>query len=198
MVTTTEPITPTRIARGIRRRLGWLGMSVVPLYLTREDAQREISIAVDPRFLFAQLGPADNDALLELVPRSDREVYLRRFRAGKLCFAVRDPTRLIAKVWCDLDEISSPFYSRRLEPHEAFFFDVYCHPDYRGRNLTPWLRLQCYAALRERGRLRYFSVTGYFNRSARNFKRKLGAINECLLIQVNLFGRYRRTWMLRL
>lgn len=189
-----ESWTPTRIARGVRRRLGLVGFYVMPVYLVREDGRPVGAIEIDERFHFEELGPDDNAELLRLENRSDQDVYLRRFRAGKLCFGIKAGEQLISKVWCALDEIDSQFHRRRLEAHEAYFFDVFCDPAYRGLNLTPYLRLRCYQVLRDRGRTTYYSVTEFFNRSAKRFKAKVGAVNERLLVHVSCFGRFHRTW----
>jgi hypothetical protein len=63
--------------------------------------------------------------------------------------------------------------------------------------LTPFMRQQCYAALRARGRDSFYSYSDYFNAASRRFKKKLGAVDESLFVHVTLFGRLTRTFTLR-
>jgi len=76
-------------------------------------------------------------------------------------------------------------------------FGAYTDPSYRGQNLAPLMRLNCYAALRAIGRDTIFSYTDYSNTVARRFKQKLGAVDESLRVHVTAFNRFSRTFTLR-
>ena len=154
-------------------------------------------VPVESEFVFAEITEANIKELVELEPETIAEKHLERFRQGKLCFGLWHGPRLVAKAWCDVDEINSPWGPARLGPGEAYFFWAYSDPAYRGRNLAPALRLACYAELRRRGYSRFFSYSEYFNRPARRFKQKLGAVEQDVRLHVDLFGRWSRTFTLR-
>jgi ribosomal protein S18 acetylase RimI-like enzyme len=110
---------------------------------------------------------------------------------------VKDGSCIVAKMWCDLEEFNFPTCFRKLESHEAYLFNAYTDPTVRGHSLAPFMRQQCYAALRARGRDTFYSYTDYFSTASRRFKQKLGAVDESLRVHVSLFGRLSRTFTLR-
>jgi hypothetical protein len=99
-------------------------------------------------------------------------------------------------MWCDLEEINFPSCFRKLESREAYLFNAYTDPTVRGHSLAPFMRQQCYTALRARGRDSFYSYSDYFNTASRRFKKKLGAIEEILLLHVTILGRFSRTFTL--
>lgn len=149
------------------------------------------------RLRFGPVTAADIDGLLRMEPRPARPELERRFAEGMLCYGVRDGATLVAKTCCDLAEFNYPPARRKLESDEAYLFAAYIDPDYRGHNLAPYMRAECYEALRAMGRTRLWSYTDYYNTPARRFKAKLGAVEEALCLHVELFGRWSRTLTLR-
>jgi len=127
----------------------------------------------------------------------DPELIRTWLDEGKKCFAAWDGPRLVANMWCDFEEFNYPPNYRRLNDDEVYLFAAFSHPDYRGQNLAPNMRLHCYDTLQELGRHSFLSYTDYFNVAARRFKEKLGARNEMLRLYVCLFGRWSRTFTLR-
>lgn len=122
---------------------------------------------------------------------------LRWFDEGKLCFGVKDGSRIVGKMWCDLEAFHFPPEFRRLQTDEAYFFAAAVADEYRGQNLAPLMRTALIDALRTKGRQRFYSYTEYFNGPARRFKEKLGCRNQTLRLHVNLFGKWKRTWTLK-
>ena len=116
---------------------------------------------------------------------------------GVLCYAVKDRGKIIAFMWCDSKEFNFPPNHRLLDEGEVYLFAAYTDPAYRNRNLATYMRTRCYEALRDRGFSRFCSYTNYFNMPARQFKLKVGAINELLRIHIGLFGRIDKTWTVR-
>ena len=186
-----------RIPSGLLNRLGRTGVSIRPFLVVREGTSNVATIASDPRFAAGFVGPDDIPELVRVQPFVDAGKCADRLRRGFLCYAVKDGSRIVAKMWCDLEEINFVPARRRLEGREAYLFDAYTDPTYRGQNLAPFMRLNCYDALRAIGRDSFVSYTEYFNTAARRFKAKLGAKDEALCVHVALFGRYSRTFTLR-
>ena len=176
--------------------LAWVGIKVHPFFVVREGMD-VATMAPDPRFACGFIGTDDIPELVRVGPAVDAAKYAERLRRGLLCYAVKDGNRIVATMWCDLDEFNFQPNYRQLERREAYLFGAYTDPSYRGQNLAPLMRLACYVALRAIGRDAFFSYTDYSNTAARRFKQKLGAVNESLRVHVNAFERFSRTFTLR-
>jgi ribosomal protein S18 acetylase RimI-like enzyme len=202
--TTSEPrgkselTSPRRVLRGLLSRLGRVGIAIKPYLMVREGAaSTAATITLDPRFSAGFIGPDDTPELVRVEPGITAEQCIDRFQRGLLCYAVKDGSRIVAKMWCDLEELNFPPSVRKLGTQEAYLFNAYTDPTVRGHSLAPYMRQQCYAALQARGRNSFYSYSDYFNTASRRFKKKLGAIEESLFVHVNLFGVFSRTFTLR-
>lgn len=168
------------------------------LFFTVREGATPVAIAQSSEaFHFAFLTAEDIEDLIRLEPRADRQQSIARFRDGKLCYGVWDRSRLIAKMWCDLDEFNYPPNYRRLDADEVYLFGAFTDPDYRGQNLAPLMRAAGYSELRKMGRNKFYSYTDFFNTASRRFKIKLGARNEALRMYLELFGKWSKTYTLR-
>jgi len=175
----------------------WIGIRIHPFVVVREG---EVSLDVAPpveAYEFGFVTEADIADLIRLEPGANQDEINTWFREGKLCFGVRDKSRLIAKMWCDLDEFNFAPNYRRLSTDEAYLYAAYTDPDYRGQGLAPMMRTAAYASLREIGRSKFYSYTDYFNTAARRFKAKLGAREESLRLHLALFGKWSKVFTLR-
>jgi len=179
------------------RRLRWIGIRM-ELFITVREGETPVAIAQPPEtFHLAFLSAADIEDLIRLEPGADREELNAWFREGKLCYGIWDDSRLIAKMWCDLDEFSYQPNYRKLTADEVYLYAAFTDPDYRGQSLAPLMRAAGYSSLREMGRSKFCSYTDFFNTAARHFKAKLGARKEALRIHLELFGKWSKTLTLR-
>lgn len=181
----------------VLRRLARLGLRLHPFLLVREGGELRHPRRPDERFRFGPVTADDIDELLRMEPRPARDVLERWFTEGKRCHGVRDGTKLVAKTWSDLAEFNYPPAYRKLGADEAYLFAAYIDPPYRGHNLAPFMRAECYTVLRAMGRTRLWSYTDYYNAPARRFKSKLGAVDEALCLHVELFGKWSKSLTLR-
>jgi ribosomal protein S18 acetylase RimI-like enzyme len=183
---------------GLLNRLTRVGIRIHPFLVVREgDATAGTTVSSDPRLTCGFIDADDIAELVRVEPGVDAAKCGDRLRRGLLCYAVKDERRIVAKMWCDLEAFNFPPNYQRLENHEAYLFGAYTDPSYRGQNLAPMMRLNCYAALRAIGRDSFLSYTDYFNVAARRFKQKLGAVEESLRVHVIVFGRFSRSFTLR-
>lgn len=86
--------------------------------------------------------------------------------------------RLAGYSWSRYDRASLPARGQglfTLEADEAYLFDAYVVPDFRGERLMNFLRSRQYAELAKIGKTRFYSITRAFNASSRRFKARLGA-----------------------
>lgn len=130
----------------------------------------------------------------------DTERIRDRLRRGNIGVGAFDGERLVSYTWCDLERfggIGQKTPRRDLMHDEAYLYDAYTLPEYRGHALVPHLRSELYKLLAAIGRRRIYSVSLYFNRSARRFKAKLAARVIELRLSINLFDRFKRDLLLK-
>jgi len=168
------------------------------LFITVREGETPVVIAQPPEaFHLAFLTAEDVEDLIRLEPGTDRQQLIAWFREGKLCYGVWDKSRLIAKMWFDLDTFNYPPNYRRLAADEVYLYAAFADPDYRGQGLAPLMRAAGYSSLREMDRSKFYSYTDFFNTAARHFKVKLGARDEALRLHLELFGKWSKTFTLR-
>jgi GNAT superfamily N-acetyltransferase len=168
------------------------------LYFTVREGETPAAIAQPPEaFRLGFLTAEDVEDLIRLEPETDRKQLIDGFSKGKLCYGVWDKSRLIAKMWCDLDNLYHPPDYRRLDADEVYLYAAFVDPDYQGQGLAPLMRASSYSSLREMGRSKFYSYTDFFNTAARHFKVKLGAREEALRLHLGLFGKWSKTFTLR-
>ena len=182
---------------GLLSRMRKLGVRIEPFLVVREAEQPVDVQAASDSFRFGFLDESSVDELLRLEPDADREEILGWLSAGKRCYGVWDGSRLVAKMWCDLDEFSYPPNRRKLERDEAYIYAAFTDPEYRGMSLAPLMRGHGYDALKAMGRNRLYSYTDYFNTPARRFKLKLGARDVRLRLHLAFFSIWSSTVTLR-
>lgn len=179
-----------RILGVLLHALRWVGISIDLIVLEREGINPIELDPPDPDLTFRFLSPADLDQLVELESGADRDSLETMFRDGKLCFGAWDGKRLVAKMWCDPNELYHPVKARQLDEDEVYLQLAYVDPDYRGRNLAPLMRSASYSALMELGITKFYSYSMFVNTQARRFKAKLGARSECLIVFIRWFGKW--------
>ncbi|MGB5318223.1 hypothetical protein [Eudoraea sp.] len=99
-----------------------------------------------------------------------------------------------------LIELNDLYWHKRkisLNANEAYLFHMYTFEEHRGKNLAPFLRYHSYIMLKEIGKDKIYSITQYFNKSSKNFKKKLKAKNILLYINISLFGKYQTFKLLK-
>lgn len=185
---------PRLLVDGVSR----LGIKVVPYYLMSEDCDATISPPEERDFQVVHLQREDMQRLVDLPIRGrSHAALIGLLNDGKHCLALEDHGRIAAYCWYDLDECSFQGFRFDLAEDEAYLFDAYTQPEYRGAGLAPYLRSVLYRELAAAGRRRLYSITVYFNQSAFRFKAKLGARPLHLGIHVALSERIRFSRVLK-
>lgn len=123
-----------------------------------------------------------------------REELIRRLQGGQLCIGVFIGDKLAAYMWVDPFECNHPPNRAPLSAGEAYLYEAYSLPEFRGRDVAPFMRRSAYDLLRSRGFNRFYSITDYFNASAARFKQKLGARPICLYLYLKLGARWSGNW----
>ncbi|WP_297691011.1 hypothetical protein, partial [uncultured Eudoraea sp.] len=84
-----------------------------------------------------------------------------------------------------------------LKENEAYLFHMYTFEAHRGKNLAPYLRYQSYLMLKDLGRDRIYSITQFFNKSSKRFKRKLNSKDLQLFMNIILFKKFHYHFLLK-
>ncbi|MEH6582500.1 MAG: GNAT family N-acetyltransferase [Halioglobus sp.] len=133
-----------------------------PFILSREDME---TIAPDHPW----------DDLAGLRSRHDR---------GHICVGLRHGDQIAACTWVDLEQCNHAPLPFKMSDNEAYLYDAFTLPSFRGKGLAPYMREQCYEQLRAMSRDKFYSVSSYLNKPSVRFKQKLNARFEELFVSV--------------
>jgi len=186
------------VFQSILDRLERMGLIVVPFYLTRERPEAiPARGAVTPALTFAWIGEPELQSLGERPGgRYDLAAMRRLLETGRRCFAARADGDIAAFMWCDMERVRYRTLTFPLERDEAYFFNTWVMPPYRGRGIPVSMRRECFHALAREGRTRAWSITLRCKKPARRFKEQVGASHTALYLSLGV-GRFSRHLLLR-
>ena len=179
------------LAQELLDRMARAGLVLYPYYVVLEDASCAQAATLDPRIKMSPLGPQDAPEIARVALREVSAEGIRALMATASCIGVFCDGQLAGYTWASLARVPIPGGGAGqtlfdLAPDEAYLFDMYIAPQYRGLRLAGLLRGESYRALASNGRTRFYSITLAFNRSSRKFKAQLGAREVELRLQVHL------------
>ncbi len=183
-----------RRARGILRRFG---IRATPYHLVLERLPDGATAELDrlpPGFTCLPFGEVELEEIVALEARRghvDPEVIRARAGADVGCLGLKHDGVIVAFSWYAVGTVDSPYMPTRLAPNEAYLFDMWVAPEYRGRKLAPILRYRTYRHLADAGVDTCFSVTQLGNDASARFKAKLGAELVHLGVAFDIRGRWR-------
>ena len=147
--------------------------------------------ALSPDFQLAYIGEERMDELASLAGRNTPiEDLQMRFMCRNLCLAVQKDQQIIAFSWASFGLFQFESYMFQLMENEAYLFDAYTVPAYRGRGLAGVIRRQLHRDLAAMGRARFYSVTLRNNTSAMRFKHKMDGRVVDHGFYIRLFDRW--------
>ena len=174
----------------IVRRLRGVGLDINLYYLIREGVQAPDMVwpglAVDCSS--ALITPEDLSTVAAFTDWVTVEGLQDRLNKGHLGVVLKHGDQVAGYAWADFDEVNDVDCDYVLQPGEAYLYDAFIAPDYRGRGLASYLRIECYKRLRRAGKHTFFSVSSYFNKPAIRFKQKLQAEIIRLYLQLKVGG----------
>jgi ribosomal protein S18 acetylase RimI-like enzyme len=180
-------------------RLRLIGVHVTPFLLFREGARAQQTEwpGLASEFPSSVLKISDIAAVAALTRWNTEQIVRARLAKGDLCIVLKHGDEIAGYTWADLERVSDSTFSFALGPGEAYLYDAYVAPQFRGRSLAPYLRAESYKHLRAAGRNVFYSISDFFNTPAIKFKRKLDAEVVRLYLQIQLGGRSLGQWVLR-
>lgn len=180
-------------------RLSGLGVTLNPYLLFREGVrphQTEWPVLAQ-EFRSSVLVESDVAAVAACTSWRTIEQVEGRLAKGHLCILLKSGERIAGYTWADFDEVNDAACDYELGPGEAYLYDAFVAPEFRGRSLAPYLRVESYKHLRQAGRHTFYSISDSFNRPAIKFKEKLNAEAIRLYLQIKLGDRQVGQWLLR-
>jgi len=187
------------LTQRILGRLKWLGLDIHLYYLIREgplahDMNRPELTA---EFSSSVLTQDDVPAVAALSTWATLENVQGRFDKGHLCVLLKHEEHIAGYTWADFVEINDTTCNYELQPGEAYLYDAFIAPDYRGQALAPYMRFECYEHLRHADRYTFYSLSDYFNKPAIRFKQKLNADIIRLYLHIRLGTHEVGHWILK-
>lgn len=156
-----------------------LGLYVKAYYVVLEGRRTISSQPMNPQSgSYKMLSFDDHDMkLMASIPDRDfsEESLITRLKEGKRCFGIKCKGQIAAFTWVDFREFGFSASRSLLNENEAYLFDAYTLPAFRGKGLAPFVRSYAYGQLEDMGIKTFYSITDFFNVTAMRFKEKLGA-----------------------
>jgi len=183
----------------IVRRLNSFGIKVDPYYLVREGDFYGKD-GWDEQFTDYEVCLLGQEDMKDIVAISDwdNDAGLRnRLNKKHICLSLKLDSQIAAYTWASLEKCDHEPCQFRLKQNEAYFYDAYTLPGFRGKGLAPYMRWQCYEYLRNQNRDTFYSISDYYNDSSIRFKQKLNAKFEALYLNI-VIGKSFGNWNITL
>ena len=180
-------------------RLRRIGINFNPYWLFREGVREHRTEwpELESEFVSAVLDVRDAAGITAATPWNTEQIVRSRLARGDLCIVLKRGSELAGYTWADLQRVSDAACNFPLDRDEAYLYDAFIAPQFRGRSLAPYMRAECYKHLRAVGRRSFYSISDFFNTPAIKFKRKLNAEIVRLYLQIKLGGRPLGQWVLK-
>ncbi len=185
---------------GLRNRLAKLGFDLDPYYWVEEgftDYEIPKIKGSQNDYVVTNLSLDEIHSIRKNIIGSGPVSDLPIFHDKQLGIGIKHKGDIAAFMLIELNDFWYHKRRIRLKDNEAYLFHMYTFEKHRGKNLAPYLRYHSYLMLKNLGKDRIFSITQYFNKSSKNFKKKLHAKNRQLFINISLFNKVQNYVLLR-
>lgn len=185
---------------GVRNRLARIGLDFDPFYWVLEGASdcEPPIIKGDPtEYELVQLSLEEIADLRNNIIGSDRITAIVDFHDKLKCIGLKHKGEIAAFMLIELNDFKYHKKAFKLKENEAYLFHMYTFEAHRGKNLAPYLRYQSYLMLKEMGRDRIYSITQFFNKSSKRFKKKLNSKDLQLFMNIILFKKFHYHFLLK-
>lgn len=129
--------------------------------------------------------------------RLNKGEMLKDLEKGQKCIALKNEDEVAAFMFIEYNDFKFKDKEFKIGKNGAYLTNMYTINAYRGKNLAPFLRHKSYELLKKQNITTIYSMSEYFNYSARKFKKKLKAKNISLFLTITLFKRKRWTLKIR-
>ena len=195
---------PKRIQDGqvlfsIRNLLIRVGIHIGPYYWVREGAYPidEPKIRLDTTKCKVSYFSLEELEEIKKTKTAFGSDFTGLLKDGQKCLGIKFDNEIATFMFIQYDDLLFRGRMFKLNENEVYLQNMFTYDKFRGKNLAPYLRFQCYQLLNQEGIDKIYSVTTYFNKSASNFKKKLKAENLQLNLYLILFKKYTWNFTLR-
>jgi hypothetical protein len=187
----------------LRQGLAWIRILFNPFYYLKEALPTNIPTSltsIPTGFEFSLFGLEE---MATICKHPERRSYVNEqyvfdnFQMGDICLGLKYYGEIAGFTWYSLKENRSWLYQSKMKENEAFLYDIFVFKAFRRRNLSLILRFKCYEILSGMGRDTFYSITDYSNTASYRFKQKLNAKAVFLGLQIEFFGKWRKTLVLK-
>jgi GNAT superfamily N-acetyltransferase len=182
-------------------RLARLGVVITPYFVSLEPPPPDAIVAPDARCSARLLSSADTAEIIRISLDEITEAQIAALVSQGAGCGVFYDGKLAGYNWALMDHLPVPGSGQaliELQPDEAYLFNMYVAPTYRGLRLAGYLRQALHQELLRRGRTRFYSISTAFNRSSRRFKSRLDVREIELRLYLHLRPKSLRGVDLRL
>ena len=185
--------------QSIRSVLIRIGIEFTPYYIFQESIEfTEIPDNKDTtNYSSGLLGPQDMKMIGTRETGFSESNLLGFLESGLKCIAIKNNNEIAAFMWINFTELSYKSTNIQLKNNEAYLWFMHTFDAYRGNNLAPNLRYKSYEILKEMGRDFLYSISDSFNSPAVRFKQKLNARKLKLVLFIQLFNKFRWSFILK-
>jgi len=177
-----------------------LGLYARPYYVVREGRGIKKSPPINPELGSFEMRSFDDRDMHLMAgipdPHISEEALIKRLKQGKRCFGIKCREQIAAFTWVDFEEFGVSASRSLLNENEAYLFDAYTLPSFRGKGLAPLIRYYAYGQLEDMGIKALYSITDFFNIPSIRFKEKLGA--KVVELRLLFLARNKRIFDIRL
>jgi hypothetical protein len=185
---------------GLKNRLARIGIEIMPYYWVQEEAEDCAAPQIKgdfSEFILRELSFEEVKFISSEIDNMQMDLLEKEFQQCPLCLGLEHNNEIAAYMFIGLNDVIFRDKLFRIKSNEAYLTSMWTFHAYRGRNIAPYLRYMGYQFLKEQGREVKYSISEYFNKSTIKFKNKLNSRHLQLYIYFNLFGKWKRHYMLR-
>lgn len=185
--------------QGVRHAFAKVGIDIMPYYWVKEEASpTEIpQLRTDQKFVFRALEKPDLANVINKTDAINEKKIHQSFADGQECVGLTHEGKIAAYMFIELNGFEIKKRKFNLDSNQAYLLNMYTLPNFRGKNLAPYLRYLCYRHLEKREITSKYSVSNYFNKSAIKFKKKLNSKPEKLFLNIELFNSIQWNFVLK-
>jgi hypothetical protein len=184
---------------GIRNTFAKIGFDFMPYFweigsidiepprIRGDESKYQLSVFGEEEITFIKnniIGIAHKDLMNDL-------------KSGDTCLGIKNDGEISVYSFIKHQNFSIRGREFVIKPSEGYVHNTYTFEAFRGKNLAPYLRYQCYEYLKDKGIDKYYSMSEYFNKPTLRYKQKLNVKPQKLYLSVILFKRWEFNFTLK-
>lgn len=184
---------------GLRNRLARIGLDFMPYYWEIGSIDIPQPQLRDDESLYelSHFGEEEISYIKKNVLGIDHKDLMNDLKNGDTCLGIKKSAEICVYTFIKHVPFSIRGRTFNLKPSEGYVHHTYTFEDFRGLNLAPYLRYQCYSFLKDKGVDTYYSISEYFNKPTLRYKQKLQVKPLKLYLSVVLFKKWQFNYTLK-